>query len=110
MAGENIVTITEANFEQVVLKSDTPVLVDFWAEWCGPCKALGPAIDELATDYAGRVVVGKVNVDENPSLTSRCGISAFPTILMYRDGDVQERIVGLRAKKELAGVLDRILG
>lgn len=110
MAGPDTVTITESNFEQVVLQADQPVLVDFWAEWCGPCKAIGPAIDELATEYKGRAVVGKVNVDENQGLSSQCEVSAIPTLLLYKGGEVRERIVGLRAKKELASVLDRVLG
>ncbi|MBN1512316.1 MAG: thioredoxin [Phycisphaerae bacterium] len=110
MAGPDTVTITESNFEQVVLQADQPVLVDFWAEWCGPCKAIGPAIDELATEYKGRAVIGKVNVDENQGLGSQCEVSAIPTLLIYKGGQVRERIVGLRAKKELATVLDRILG
>lgn len=109
MAGADTVTITESNFEEVVLKAQRPVLVDFWAEWCAPCKALAPAIGELAAEYAGKAVIGKVNVDENASLTSQCGVSAFPTLLIYRDGEVRERIVGLRAKKELADSLDRVL-
>lgn len=103
------ITVTESNFDEVVLQSDVPVLVDFWAEWCGPCKALAPKITELATEYAGKAKIGKINVDENPNLTSRCGVSAFPTLLIYRDGDVKERIVGLRGKKELADALDGVL-
>jgi thioredoxin 1 len=110
MAGADTVTITEANFEDVVLKAEQPVLVDFWAEWCAPCKAVGPVVDELATEYKGRAVVGKVDVDQNQSLGSQCGVSAIPTILIYKGGDVQERIIGLRGKKELAASLDGVLG
>jgi thioredoxin 1 len=110
MAGGQAVEITDSNFEDMVLNSNKPVLVDFWAEWCGPCKALAPAIEELATDYDGRAVIGKLNVDENASTTSQCGVSAFPTLLIYKDGEVKERIVGLRSKKDLADSLDRVLG
>jgi thioredoxin 1 len=110
MAGDDTVTITESNFDAVVLNADGPVLVDFWAEWCAPCKALGPAIDELATEYKGKVTVGKVNVDENPNVASKCEISAFPTLLIFKGGDIQERIIGLRGKRELAETLDKVVG
>jgi thioredoxin 1 len=108
-AGSNAIAITESDFDEVVLQSDVPVLVDFWAEWCGPCKALAPKITELAGEYAGKAKIGKINIDENPNLASRWGVSAIPTLLIYKDGDVKERIVGLRAKKELADALDGVL-
>ena len=109
MADADAVTITESNFEEVVLKAKCPVLVDFWAEWCAPCKALTPAIKELAAEYAGKAVVGKLNIDENPAVSSQFSGSAIPTLLIFRDGEVSERIVGLRAKKDLADLLDRVL-
>jgi thioredoxin 1 len=109
MAGPNTLTFTEGNFEDEVLKSDVPVLVDFWAEWCGPCKAIGPTVDELATEYAGKAKVGKVNLDENSVLASQYGVSAIPTLLIYSDGQVKERIVGLRGKKDIADALDGVL-
>jgi thioredoxin 1 len=108
-ADSNAIAITESDFDEVVLESDVPVLVDFWAEWCGPCKALSPKIVELAIEYAGKVKIGKINVDENPNLASRWGVSAIPTLLIYKDGDVKARIVGLRAKKDLADALEGVL-
>ncbi len=106
MAGANTKTFTEANFQQEVLQASEPVLVDFWAEWCMPCKALGPTIDELATEYVGKVRVGKVDTDANPSLAAQYGISAIPTVMLFQDGEVKERFVGLRSKKDLQASLD----
>jgi thioredoxin 1 len=110
MAGEGILELTDANFEQEVLKSTQPVLVDFWAEWCMPCKALGPTIDELATEYAGRVKVGKVNTDESQSLSAKFGISAIPTVILFQGGEIREKFVGLRSKRDFAAALDGALG
>jgi thioredoxin 1 len=106
MAGENVLTVTEENFEAEVTSSAQPVLVDFWAEWCGPCKALGPIVDELASEYAGKVKVGKVNVDENQGLAAKFGIRGIPTLLLFKDGQVVEQIVGLRSKRDLKAKLD----
>jgi thioredoxin 1 len=110
MAGANTKQFTEDNFEQEVLRSSEPVLVDFWAEWCMPCKALGPTIDELATEYAGKVKVGKVNTDENQSLSARFGISAIPTVILFQNGDIKERFVGLRSKRDFKSSLDQVVG
>lgn len=110
MAGPNTKEFTESDFDQEVLQSSEPVLVDFWAEWCMPCKALGPTIDELATEYAGRAKIGKVDTDANQSLSARFQISAIPTIMLFKDGQVVEKFVGLRSKGDLAASLDAALG
>ena len=105
----NIVEITEANFQTEVLASTKPVLVDFWAIWCGPCKALAPIIDEIAKDYAGRVKVASVDVDAASSLAGRYEIRAIPTVLMFRDGKVVDQFTGLRSKSEIQRQLDKLL-
>ncbi|HSW43989.1 MAG TPA: thioredoxin [Phycisphaerae bacterium] len=110
MAGANTREFTESNFEQEVLNAAEPVLVDFWAEWCMPCKALGPMIDELANDYAGRAKIGKVNTDNNQSLSAKFGISAIPTVILFQNGDIREKFVGLRGKGDFAAALDTALG
>ncbi|MGC8718565.1 MAG: thioredoxin [Thermodesulforhabdaceae bacterium] len=109
MAGKNIVEITDKNFEQEVSKSDLPVLVDFWAAWCGPCRAIAPVIDELANEYAGKIKIGKCNVDENPITPSRYGIRAIPTLIFFKNGMVVEQITGAVAKSQIAAVIDRII-
>ena len=90
---------TDANFQNEVLESDLPVLVDFWAAWCGPCRAVGPTIDELAEQYEGTVKVGKLNIDENPQSPSRFGISSIPAVLLFKDGKVVETLVGVQPKE-----------
>lgn len=109
MAGANTLQFTDKNFDNDVLQSEQPVLVDFWAEWCGPCKALGPVIDELATDYQGRVKVGKVNTDENSGLSLRYSVSAIPTVILFHKGEIVDRVVGLRSKKDFKTLLDRVV-
>jgi len=101
----NTVEITESNFDQLI-NSDTPTLVDFWAPWCGPCRALGPTIDELANDRKGQSTIGKVNVDENPSLAAKFGVSSIPCVLIFQNGQVVETLVGLRPKAAYAEALD----
>ena len=108
MSALNIVILTEANFEQEVLKSPTPVLVDFWAEWCGPCKMIAPILDELASEYDGKVKVGKVNIDEFQSIATLYGVRAIPTLLIFKDGEVAEQVVGLRSKRDLKANLDKV--
>jgi len=108
MSAANIVILTEANFEQEVLKSPTPVLVDFWAEWCGPCKMIAPILDELASEYDGKVKVGKVNIDDCQSIATQYGVRAIPTLLIFKDGEVAEQVVGLRSKRDLKANLDQV--
>ena len=107
MANDNVQTFTDGNFDDNVLKSNGPVLVDFWAEWCGPCKRLAPTVDALATDYAGKVTVGKLNVDENPNVSFKFQIRGIPTLLLFKGGQVVESVVGLAGKDELKQVLDK---
>jgi len=109
MAGKNVVEITDKNFEQEVSKSDIPVLVDFWAAWCGPCRAIAPVVEELANEYAGKIKIGKCNVDENPITPSRYGIRAIPTLIFFKNGSVVEQITGAVAKSQIAAVIDRIV-
>lgn len=101
MANEHIVEISTANFDQEVKKSQLPVLVDFWAEWCGPCKMIAPILDEIAGEQAGKIKIAKVNVDENQELATRFGIRAIPTLLLFKGGEVKEQIVGMTGKKDL---------
>lgn len=103
------VEITDANFEEVVLNSNKPVVVDFWAEWCGPCRMVGPVIDEMYTEYEGRAVVGKVNVDENPGISAKFGVRNIPTILFIKNGEVADKSVGAVPKAQLSSKLDAIL-
>ena len=107
MAAENVQTFTDGNFDDDVLKSGAPVLVDFWAEWCGPCKRLGPTVDALAMDYAGKVTVGKMNIDDNPKVPERYQIRGIPTLLLFKGGQVVESVVGLAQKDDLKKVLDK---
>ena len=101
--------VTDTSFDEVVLKSDKPVLVDFWATWCGPCRMLGPVIEELATEYEGRVVVGKVDVDNNQEFAAKYGVRNIPTVLVFKDGEVVGRQVGVAAKKTYTDALDSLL-
>lgn len=108
MAGEQTLKFTDENFDETVLKSETPVLVDFWAEWCAPCKALTPLIDELANDYLGRVKIGKVDTDANREISVRFSVSAIPTVILFNKGEIVEKFVGLRGKKEFQTSLDKV--
>ena len=107
MASEKVTTLTDTNFDQSVIKAEQPVLVDFWAEWCGPCKRLAPTVDALAADYAGKVTVGKLNVDDNPNTAFKFQIRGIPTILILKGGQVVESVVGLAQKDDLKKVLDK---
>jgi len=106
MAGDNTLVFTDAAFDTEVLKSSTPVLVDFWAEWCGPCRQMGPTIDQIATEYAGRVKVGKVDVDSNVQTAGRYQIRGIPTLLLFKGGKVVDQRVGALGKPELKKMLD----
>jgi thioredoxin 1 len=108
MASPKIVTLTQDNFAAEVLQSASPVLVDFWAEWCGPCKSIAPVLDELADEYAGKVKIGKVDVDQHQGLAAQYGVRAIPTLLLFSKGQVSEQIVGLRSKRELKSSFDRL--
>ncbi|HEY5232884.1 MAG TPA: thioredoxin [Verrucomicrobiae bacterium] len=108
MASPLISALTQDNFEKEVLQSATPVLVDFWAEWCGPCKMIAPLLDELADEYDGKVKIGKVNIDEQQSLATQYGIRAIPTLLLINKGQVAEQMVGAKSKRDLKASLDRV--
>jgi len=107
MASDNVQTFTDGNFDESVLKAGTAVLVDFWAEWCGPCKRLGPTVDALAADYLGKLTVGKLNIDENPTVPEKYQIRGIPTLLLFKGGQVVESVVGLAPKDELKKVIDK---
>lgn len=104
-----ITDVTDATFEAEVLKSDKPVLVDFWAEWCAPCRRLAPTVDALATELDGRVTVGKLNVDENPATAERFSVRGIPTLLIFKSGEVVESIVGLTDKEHLKSLIEKHL-
>ncbi|MFL3050243.1 MAG: thioredoxin [Candidatus Neomarinimicrobiota bacterium] len=106
---ENILEFTDAEFDSDVLSSETPVLVDFWAEWCGPCRMIGPIVEEIANEYSGRIKVGKMNVDHNPEVPPKYGIRSIPSLLVFKDGAVSDQIVGAVPKNNITSVLDRIL-
>ena len=108
MAAENVQTFTDGNFDDSVLKSAPPVLVDFWAEWCGPCKRLGPTVDALATEMVGKVTIGKLNVDENPNTTVKFNVKGIPALLLFKGGQVVESLVGAQySKGELKTIIDK---
>jgi len=106
MASDKVTTLTDGNFEQTI-NGGKPVLIDFWAEWCGPCRRLAPTVDELANDYEGKVVIGKMNVDENPSTPMRFSIRGIPTLLLFKGGQLVEQVVGLADKDSLKKMLDK---
>jgi thioredoxin 1 len=110
MAAANVQTFTDGNFETSVLKSGGPVLVDFWAEWCGPCKRLAPTIDQLATDYAGKLTIGKLNVDDNPNTAFKFQIRGIPAVLLFKNGQVVDQVVGLAPKEDFQKVIDKHIG
>jgi len=110
MENSAAITIDESNFDQEVTKSAQPVLVDFWAEWCGPCKMIAPVLDEIAREKAGTVKVGKVNVDNNPSLSARYKIRSIPTLLFFKDGQLHDQIIGIASKKDLLSRLESLAG
>lgn len=107
MASADTVTLTDANFQQEVLESSVPVLVDFWAVWCGPCRAIAPAVEELAREYKGKAKVGKLNVDENQDVAGKFGIRSIPTLLVFKGGKVVEQVVGAVPKSKLVDALNK---
>jgi len=109
MAGNNVLETTDANFESDVLKSDVPVVVDFWAVWCGPCRALAPIIEELAEDNQGKIKVYKVNTDENPNVPSQYGVRGIPTVIVFNNGEAVDQSVGVVAKANLQALVDKAL-
>jgi thioredoxin 1 len=119
MASTKIITATNLNFETEVLKSDKPVLVDFWAAWCGPCRMVAPVLEQLASEYEGKVLIAKVNVDEQIELASRYGIRSIPTVILFKNGQIasfndrgsvtQEKHIGVRSKEEYAAAMNRHL-
>lgn len=109
MASANVVTFTDSNFEAEVLKSTEPVLVDFWAVWCGPCRAIAPAVEELAREYKGKAKVGKLNVDENQMVAGRFGIRSIPTLLVFKNGQVVDQVIGAVPKSKLVDALNKAI-
>jgi thioredoxin 1 len=109
MSSQNVVTITDANFDEEVLRSPVPVLIDFWAPWCGPCRMISPIVDEIADAKAGSAKVGKVNVDENQEIAARFRINAIPAMLFFKNGEVQDQVVGAAGKAALLAKLDALV-
>jgi len=109
MASEAVLEFTDSNFEAEVMKADMPVVVDFWAEWCQPCKMLASTIDELAADFQGKVKVGKVDTDSNRDISMKLGISAIPTVMIFKDGELAKKFVGLTPKNQFADALNELV-
>jgi len=108
MSSPNVVAVNESNFDAEVVNNEAPVLVDFWAEWCGPCKMIAPILDEIANEKGSAIKVAKVNVDENQGLSSKFGIRAIPTLLLFKNGSVREQIVGMTSKRDLIAKLEAL--
>jgi thioredoxin 1 len=109
MASDKVLTLGDTNFETDVLKSSIPVLVDFWASWCAPCKAVAPLVDAIAEEYEGKIKVGKVNVDDNPATPSKYGVRGIPTIILFKDGKVMDQVVGAVPKAQLEALIKKAL-
>lgn len=109
MSSGNVVTMSDGAFDAEVLKSEIPALVDFWAEWCQPCKVLAPTIEELANEFEGKVLVGKLNVDDNPETATKYGIRGIPTLLLFKNGEVAQQMVGVKSKAEIKKLIEESL-
>ena len=107
---EQIVDLTDSTFEQEVLQSDVPVVVDYWAEWCGPCKMIGPILEELASEYGGKVKMAKINIDDNPQTPPKFGIRSIPTLMVFKNGEVEGTKVGAASKTDLTAFIDNSIG
>ncbi|MGH9396239.1 MAG: thioredoxin [Terriglobia bacterium] len=107
MAGNNMIEFTDQNFEEQVLKSPKPVLVDFWAPWCAPCRMMGPTVEAVASDYADRAIVGKLNVDDNQAIAGKYNIRGIPSLLLFKGGEVQEQVVGATSKDVIIKMIDK---
>ena len=103
---EKILNLTDAEFEEKVLKAPGPVLVDYWAEWCGPCKMIAPVLEEIANDYEGRLTIAKLNIDDNPATPQRYGVRGIPTLMLFKNGEMEATKVGAQSKSQLAAFLD----
>ena len=106
---ENVKELTSENFDQEVIDSELPVLIDFWAEWCGPCRAIGPIVDELATEYSGKAKIGKLNVDTDNQVAAQYGVRSIPALLIFKDGSVANQIVGAVPKEKITELLDSVI-
>jgi thioredoxin 1 len=109
MAGSNTLEFTDSNFDQEVLESDGPVVVDFWADWCMPCRALGPIIDELASEYKGKVKIGKLDTEANRETAYKYGIESIPTVLFFQGGEIAQKFIGLKSKKDFKAAIDDLM-
>ena len=109
MASDNIMTLTSGNFDEETKRAESPILVDFWAEWCGPCRMVAPVLEQLATDYKGKVRIGKVNVDEHSGVAAKYGVQSIPTLLLFKQGKVVEQYIGFTSKDVLVKLIDKHL-
>jgi thioredoxin 1 len=109
MANDKVQVFTDANFQEAVLQAEKPVLVDFWAAWCGPCKMIAPVVNEIANEFDGKVIVGKINVDENNATAGKYSVMSIPTLLLFKDGKEVQRVVGYKSKNELSAIINNAL-
>ncbi len=107
---EKVIHVTDSNFESIVLSSSRPTLVDFWASWCAPCRAIAPVVEEIAGEYDGKLIVAKMNVDENPATPGKFGVRGIPTLILFKDGNVVDQVVGAVPKKQITDLVDKAVG